>query len=103
MLDRGFLITGRPFACRGVAQPPGQFPLQIGALSLMLSAALLLSFELSYELSKPAFSQLLAFVWPFRSCFLSVSLYIAFPPPALYLLLTPLIGAPVTSDKGSFL
>ena len=80
MLDRGFLITGRPFACRGVAQPPGQFPLQIGALSLMLSAALLLSFELSSELSKPAFWQLLTERFAVYSFPAARTLFAPYPP-----------------------
>ena len=36
MLCRGFLITDRLDTCRGVEQPPSQFPLQIGAAVLFL-------------------------------------------------------------------
>ena len=58
MLGRGFLITDRPDTCR-VAQPQGQFPLQIGVAALLLLLSCCYSKKrLSKRLFKLAFYRL---------------------------------------------
>ena len=94
MLGRGFLITDRPDTCRGVAQPQGQFPLQIGAAALLR----LLSCCHSKSDFRSVHLSLLFAGYRVFGCLLK---YVSHPTTPLYILLT--LRDSVALDRESFL
>ena len=93
MLGRGFLITNRPDTCRVVAQPHGQFLLQIGAAALLR----LLSCCHSKSDFRSVHLSLLFAGYRAFGCLLK---YLSHPPTPLYTLLA--LRGSVALDRGNF-